>query len=116
VKVAVCLILTLTAGNFSNLPGYVIEKLGRLGSARITAMDSMHDLYDLEVTGSDGSIHRVTFDRHHTDTNWPSLRVYFGMSDLELQDQFDIRYLGLAPNHFVLVFDRNGPWARRKMW
>jgi hypothetical protein len=97
----------------ARLPGAVIAALGRPGSATLIGLKSPSaDQYDIVIQGQDGSVHPVLFDFHHNDTNWDPLSPYT-MLAFEVGDRFNVRYLGAAPEHFVIILHDNSPWAHR---
>jgi len=97
----------------ARLPGALIAWLGRPGSATLIGIKSSpSDQYDIVIQGQDGSVHPVLFDFHHNDTNWDPLSPYT-MLAFEVGDRFNVRYLGAAPEHFVVILHDNSPWAHR---
>ena len=97
----------------ARLPGAVIAELGRPGSATLIGVrSSPSDQYDIVIQGQDGSVHKVLLDIHHNDTNWDPLSPYTVLA-FEVGDRFNVRYLGAAPGHFVIVLHDNSPWAHR---
>jgi hypothetical protein len=97
----------------ARLPGAVIAGLGRSGSATLIRLrSSPPDQYDIVIQGEDGSVHPVMFDLHHNDTHWDPLSPYT-MLAFEVGDQFNVRYLGASPEHFVIILHDNSPWAHR---
>ncbi len=97
----------------ARLPGAIIAALGRPGSATLVGVKSPStDQYDIAIQGQDGSAHTVLLDLHHNDTNWDPLSSYT-MLAFEAGDRFNVRYLGAAPEHFVIILHDNSPWAHR---
>ncbi|WP_157572484.1 hypothetical protein [Nevskia soli] len=97
----------------ARLPRAVIAGLGRPGSAPLIGLKSSSpDQYDIVIQGQDSSTHVVLFDLHHNDTHWDPLSPYT-MLAFEAGDQFNVRYLGAAPEHFVIILHDDSPWAHR---
>ena len=114
------LILPLLA---TDLPAYVIAKLGRTGSAQITGLtdgaqqrpgDELGRLtrwadFSVKLTGSDGSIYDLRLDPENRFPLTPTTFTLFFVGD-----RFNVRYLSMSPQRFVVITDDSSPWAVRE--
>jgi len=110
----------------TGLPAHVIAKLGRIGSAQITGLiDGAQQRqadelgrsqlgghwndFRVKLTGGDGIIYEI---RLYPENRFPLTPTTFTL--FLVGDRFNVRYLRMSPQHFVVIKDDNSPWAIRE--
>jgi len=97
--------------------------LGRTGSAQITGLidgaqqrpgDELGRLtrwadFSVKLSGSDGSIYDLRLDPENRFPLTPTTFTLFFVGD-----RFNVRYLSMSPQRFVVTTDDSSPWAVRE--
>ena len=104
----------------TNLRGYVLTTWGRPGSGQIVETHD-HDCHwaitgsfrrraRIAITGSDGSIYQVGYDDDDNDFR----RSTTSDTTFCEGDQFNVRYLQMSPERYLIITDDDSAWARRE--